>query len=196
MDIDLLEKIKISLIKNGALFNIDIYLIEDYITFDEGEQFLFCVSSMESFYLFLVLSEQIGFISNKDKMKLFKSAYSCSDNIFYQCTLYDNNFDIRNLFIDNQKCRRYLMTSYEKKVYRSLPDQITIYRGMSSVEIDSGNYGISWTLDKKIAQFFTNYYRNGLKDGLVVEKSVLKKDIIAYFSDRKEKEIIYLQESK
>ena len=53
------------------------------------------------------------------------------------------------------------MTKQELKIYNSLPENITIYRGMTTEELESGDFGISWTLSKECDGFFAfKYGRN------------------------------------
>jgi hypothetical protein len=85
------------------------------------------------------------------------------------------------------------MTPYEQSVCKKLPDTVKIYRGMNIHEHKGGNYGISWTLSEKRADFFAHYFRNGNKESIIVSIDVPKDKIIAYSSSRKEKEILYVE---
>ena len=49
--------------------------------------------------------------------------------------------------------------------------------------------GISYTLDKKRAEWFSKRFR---KDGTVVQKVVRKKRIVAYLDGRNEQEVVVL----
>jgi hypothetical protein len=99
--------------------------------------------------------------------------------------------------------RELLMTQKERNFLAKLPNTITIYRGCSKNEGNSEKYRFSWTLDKKVAEFFAYKYLNPVIDGkhvrpiedyTVVEKTIDKSQAIAYFNGRKESEIIYIQE--
>jgi hypothetical protein len=46
---------------------------------------------------------------------------------------------------------------------------------------------LSWTLDKNQAKWFANRFE---KDGVVLEKRISKKNIVAYFNGRNEEEVI------
>lgn len=89
-----------------------------------------------------------------------------------------------------------LMNEDQKKFYHLLPETVTIYRGMTEKERRSGDYGISWTLDKAMASFFAfKYIRNyafANEPKCVLELSVPKTRIIAYWNERREQEIIYI----
>jgi hypothetical protein len=92
--------------------------------------------------------------------------------------------------------KHFLMNENERRFLNDLPEQVTIYRGCSQAEIKSNKLRFSWTLDRKIAQFFANEYRNGVNDKKtskyeVIERAINKNEIIAYFGDREESEILY-----
>lgn len=117
-------------------------------------------------------------------------AYTCSDN------LYALKDEVKAAFSAKRKYRESLMEDKELKIWRNLPEHITIYRGMTLEEKESGDYGVSWTLSKKTAEFFAyKYQRNRSTNHLprTVHKLIVKKnDVVAYFGERNEKEIIYL----
>lgn len=134
------------------------------------------------------------FLSIRDKLhgKLYwyglRSAYQQSDNLF------DNPF-VRSAFAEDEPGREYLMNAREKRYLSSRPDHITIYRGMTVAEYETGSFGISWTLNEKVAKNFIQSTRNFATNHLpktVHQISISKDSIVAYFSGRKEYEIIYL----
>ena len=47
--------------------------------------------------------------------------------------------------------------------------------------------GLSWTLSKEVAEWFASRFEN---DGEIIEKTVHKTEVIAYFNDRDEEEIV------
>ena len=104
--------------------------------------------------------------------------------------------EIKQLFQVKRPNKESLMTDEELKLLSKLPDNITIYRGMSIVEKKSEIYGISWSLDEQVAKKFAetfphNYDTKGLE--MAVEKKIInKKDVVAYFTGRNESEIIYI----
>ena len=158
--------------------------------------------SHSRFGWFLWLLNNGIFNKVSDEQKTFIEAYKTSDNIHLQIKKY-----LECEEVDDESPINYLkmylkhlsscginnfMSSYERRYYKRLPEKITIYRGISVSEYESGNYGISWTLSKKKADFFSTYKRNGVEKGITVKKYVRKKDIIAYISSRNEKEILYI----
>ncbi len=114
-------------------------------------------------------------------------AYKSSDNLFQYSGL------VRAAFESN---RDYLMNESEKLFLENLPEEIRIYRAMTIKESKSRHFGVSWTLSKDVAEFFRDKYmrnhatRNEPK--IIIEKVVSKENIIAYFNEREEQEIIYL----
>lgn len=81
--------------------------------------------------------------------------------------------------------KSYLMNKGEQKKFNALPEEVTIYRGVSKPEC---KYGFSWTIDKRIALWFSNRCEN--QESYVYKCIVNKKDIICYFEIRNEKEVI------
>lgn len=97
------------------------------------------------------------------------------------------------LFSSERPQREKLMNKEEIKLFRKMPKEITIYRGGSKTELKTKMYGVSWTLDKKIAEKFADIKSiRDKKEMVVIEKTISKKDVIAYFTSRQEEEIIYL----
>lgn len=100
----------------------------------------------------------------------------------------------RLFFSSSKPHREFLMNADEQTFLNSLPRRIRIYRGMSTQERDSGEFGISWSLSEERAKFFANdYLRHAVKYEKVVHSiEVRQEDIIAYFNGRQEQEIIYI----
>ena len=85
------------------------------------------------------------------------------------------------------------MSEEERQFLAQLPESITIYRGGSLAEHKSKKYGISWSLGKKIAEQFADVkVIIDKKEMMVIEKQINKADVIAYFNERQEEEIIYI----
>lgn len=77
-------------------------------------------------------------------------------------------------------------------VWKSLPSIVTVYRGCDYEEVEELGcpQGISYTLDKKIAEFFAYRYNN--EDGCVIEATVPKDAIKCYYNGRNEREVIII----
>lgn len=119
-----------------------------------------------------------------------RNAYDMSDNLFHINCL------VKGSFAKDEPERQTLMIVKERKYLQGLSEQITIYRGMTEAEFKSGNFGISWTLRKETAEFFAfTYWRNRATNHLkkVVHELVINKsEVIAFFNERQEFEIIYI----
>ena len=119
-----------------------------------------------------------------------REAYTMSDNLF------NYRFDLRAAFMSEEENRDSLMSKKEQMVLNTLPEKIKIYRGVTTDEIDSKSFGLSWSLKREVAEFFAFKYRRNYDTSsslkTVIEIEVDKNEIIAYFQDREEEEIIYL----
>ena len=100
---------------------------------------------------------------------------------------------LKALFTHDGKGRENLMNEEEKEFFKTLPDQVSIFRAMSLKEFESGEFRFSWSMDKKISEKFKKRNKMLYKEEHVVHSlQVSKKDILAFLDSRKEKEIIYL----
>lgn len=79
-----------------------------------------------------------------------------------------------------------LMGEKERSFYHSLPEQVTVYRGVTSYN-KSKKEALSWTVDKNMAKWFANRFDTGT--GEVWTLTVPKERILCAFSGR-EKELI------
>lgn len=98
---------------------------------------------------------------------------------------------LASLFLTNRSGRENINTPEENEFLNTLPNPVTIYRGCYPEEIKTMKYGISWTLNPKVAEFFANRIIKK-KKGEVVKLDVPKQNILGYFSDRGEEEIIFI----
>jgi len=120
------------------------------------------------------------------------------DNLGYVYTIQDyeyNNYDLyKELFSSTRACKDKLMSPEDFNFFTSLPDQITIYRGGGIREPEKG-YGISWTLNIEIAEKFVRIKKHLSAEQMVVHKLVIQKSkATAYLNNRKEEEIIYIND--
>ena len=92
------------------------------------------------------------------------------------------------LFTRKYSDRRKIMTGKERRVFNNLPkNDINIYRGYYG---DEHQDGISWTLSYDKASWFAKRFAGESNKPLVAEAVCDKEDILAYFDNRKEEEII------
>ena len=102
---------------------------------------------------------------------------------------WQNYQEWKDLMGSDRLSRNYLMDEEEFNTLLALPDVVTIYRGCQK---GINEHGLSWTLDKSIAQWFsTRLERDG--EPIVLERTVPKSDIIAVFTGRGESEVIFLE---
>lgn len=83
----------------------------------------------------------------------------------------------------------YLMSDEELHVLDSLPMTVQVYRGVSRVHPDGEDSRLSWSLDKGVARKFAKRFSNK-GDGFIYTGYVDKRDILAYFDSRDEKEVV------
>ena len=177
--------------------------IEDIIISDNNEgwmiqELLMLSDSYSRFINFYRYVERRGFGSDLnpcDYWNYLGQAYNGSDNT------YEYTEKVKDLFGKPFPHKDSLMDNTERGVLQELSDPVKIHRGMTVQESIEGErdpkrYGISWTLKEETAVFFAQkYIRNHATAGMkktVVTKMVPKKDIIAYFRDRDEQEVIYM----
>ena len=81
---------------------------------------------------------------------------------------------------------RYLMDTEEQLQLAGLPDPVTIYRGVTSVN-RSRVRAMSWTLNLETAEWFAHRFG---ENGSVYEAQIQKAHILALFNGRNEAEIV------
>ncbi len=83
--------------------------------------------------------------------------------------------------------KKSLMNEEELLVYESLPEEVTVYRGVTSYNRKKEK-ALSWTLDYEKAVWFANRFSTGT--GEVWTMTVPKKRILCYFDGCNEQEAI------
>lgn len=96
---------------------------------------------------------------------------------------------LREIFDDVSKP---LLDIISKDEIHYLPEEFTIYRGIRGKYINQTDIGFSWSLRRNIAKNFAT--GDNQCNGFVCEGKAYRKDIIAYFDFREEKEIVILPE--
>lgn len=154
---------------------------------EEASNLLLMCSSFDRFKTFLEIKD---LLNDKDYWKILSNAYTGSDN------LYHLKEEVKESFLEDRPYQEYLMNDEDFKVYKSLPERLIIYRGMTIEELESNDFGVSWTLSKERAEFFASTYgRNFSTDNKpkrIHQIEVSKDEILAYFGDRNEQEVIYI----
>lgn len=81
-----------------------------------------------------------------------------------------------------------LMNAKELEYYNALPEKITVYRGVSVGRADKE--GLSWTDKLDVAKWFAHRFDRGGKEGHILQGQVAKKDVLAYYNNRNEDELV------
>jgi hypothetical protein len=123
------------------------------------------------------------YLENKEYWELLHSIWIDSENI------YQNKKDWKKLLTSNRKHKECFMDKKDRIFFKSLPDEIVVYRGYIRGE---NLKGFSYTLSKDVALFFSNRFKTG--KGNIVEKVVKTRDVFAYLGGRNEEEVIILVE--
>jgi len=159
-------------------------IIHDRIMRDQKGELVRTVENMEKLFFSIERSHYVTYLAQYFRFivhncfKVFGEIWIDSEGIHNNLYVWKRCFK----YIKDNKI--IIMDDEDKKIYDNLPDEVTIYRG--SVYED----GISWTLSKEKAEWFRDRFDE--KDSKVFEKTIQKKDIIAYFNGRDEQEIIFL----
>ena len=93
---------------------------------------------------------------------------------------FDKNVSLNELVRWFKKCdKNKLMNKEELSYLDSLPDEVSVYRGIGG---NGSNKGLSWTDNYDLAVWFAKRWNT--KNGYVIKGKVKKADILAYFSGR------------
>lgn len=140
-------------------------------------QIAFCVSKP---YRMLYLSLAFPYLTKKERSEIMHEVWISVENI-------NNNVNVSQMEILKmlRRCNsKHLMGQENYEVYEKLPDTFTVYRGLQE---NAQEDGLSWTLSKDVAEWFANRFDN---EGKIIEKVIHKSEVIAYFNDRDEEEIV------
>lgn len=122
-------------------------------------------------------------LSPKDFAKYLAIAWVSSEN-----PNDDKNVPIRTLVSWFRNVdKRVLMQPDDYKYYQNLPDEVTLYRGVSP---GRKKYGLSWTDDVKTAKWFKQRFEEDGNKGELLTATVPKEYCLCYFNTRGEKEIV------
>lgn len=151
------------------------------ITFDEIDNIIVMIGSENRMAFGLKL---LNFLKGKHYWYALRNSYDSGDD------LYEYRKRIKIAFLSKEPFRETLMEEDERKYLESLPDKLTIYRGMTLQEKEQSSFGCSWSLKKEVAEFFAfTYGRNYATQHLekvVHLLSIDKTDAIAYLGGRNE----------
>ena len=146
--------------------------------------------TLNDLYMIIRKSYRLTFIryaqddlSLEDMSKLLRHAWTSSEN---------PNDDVNvSLPMAISWFRRadksFLMDEEDYNTYQSFGDETKVYRG---VAVGRNPHGLSWTTDKSKAHWFAHRFDIEDKQGYIQSLVVKKDDILAYFSDRDESEVV------
>lgn len=124
-------------------------------------------------------------------------------NIWTGSELLSDDESLWRFILSARSSHELLLTPYNRQLlWTKLPSEVTIYRGFSVCYQD----GLSWTLSRKTAEFFAEYSADGPRRcslfgpqpdvvPQIVTGQCRSCDIIAIFSDRKEREVVIFPEN-
>lgn len=134
-------------------------------------------------YRLVFLKHCYAYLSEKDLAEMFADAWISTEN-----PNQDPDCSLAFLVRMFKRCKKeYLMTEEDYKVYQSLPETFTVYRG---VAVGRNPRGLSWTQNLDTAKWFSQRFDNDIKKGYILTATVNKKDVLAYFNSRGENEVV------
>jgi hypothetical protein len=129
-------------------------------------------------------------IPNDQKYDIFITLYERSEYGFnmFPKELIREVFSLRN----NSSDRKERMAELNKVMRVNKDGTVTVYRG-ENTESTKEQDAYSWTLDKKIADFFANRFSRGT--GKILTKKIKPEEILDYLPDRSESEVLIMPNS-
>lgn len=121
----------------------------------------------------------MDYLDDKDFGEIFRYVWTATEYPHFDINVSVAEF--KKMFKKANK--NYLMEKEEIKELETMPEEIIIYRGITS---DTYYKALSWTLDENRARWFSKRFN---KNGNVFQAKIKKKDVLAYFNNE-EKEII------
>ena len=125
------------------------------------------------------------YLNDEDYWKCLSFIYTDSKSI------YPNRDYWIKLLSSRRPQREFFLRPEDWDALKALPDTITIHRGF---ENNRAKAGISWTTDLEQAKFFAHYRTRGVKGktAYIASGVCAKKDVIGFFNNRQENEIVIL----
>jgi hypothetical protein len=153
--------------------------------YEEQGDFQQAVMTHEKPFRMQVLTEYEHRMSDAVFWKTFADAWTDSENLWQDAEMIDR------MLSSPRPHREETMTLEERRALETMPDTLTIYRGFSG----KGTLrGWSWTTDREKGEWFarrpTGPQQPAPTDPTLVEATVRKSDVIAYFAGRNESEIV------
>ena len=136
----------------------------------------------ERAFLFDAFRQYIDQFDDKSYWQILAAVWTDQEQLWQNRKLY------LQLFRSPRPQRQFLMTAAERRKLDAMPDEFPVYRGF----IGKRGKGLSWTIDQSKAEWFARRFAmlTHLGQPRLMECIVKKKDVLAYFNGRKEKEIV------
>ena len=83
--------------------------------------------------------------------------------------------------------KKALMDEEDYRVWESLPEIVTLYRGVS---VGRERYGLSWTRNRELAEWFRGRFAKVGQKGTLLSVTVPKEMCLCYFNSRGEEEVV------
>lgn len=120
-----------------------------------------------------------NFLSNEDYGNALRECWTLEENPNQDC----NVSLVESIKFFKGADKQYLMNSEDLAIFKSIPDTIKLYRGVSPGREPDG---LSYTANRGKAEWFANRFG----EGYVIEKTVPRHAVLAYFSVRDEDEYV------
>lgn len=167
--------------ENGSLFRDEIYRNEKLKKVDEAKNLFQCMYTINKANRF----DYLNFLYKQEAI----TEQECADIVYSIWTMQER---FHNCGIAKTKLIKFMKMA-NKEI--SLPDNIeqlsdddmiTVYRGVRVNDYK----GLSWTTDKLRAEWFAKRFGIDGEKGYVFVGQIKKKDIIAFFDNRNESEVV------
>lgn len=142
--------------------------------------FIWLINNKQQLPFFFKETKQ--YVNKKDFSKFLGEMWTLIESPSHAPNV--TNKQLVNYF--KQADKEYVMNQEELNLYNSLPDEITIYRGVEKNKKNSAK-ALSWTLNKDKAKWFATRYED---KGTMFTAKIKKEDVLAYFNSRKEEEVV------
>jgi hypothetical protein len=140
-----------------------------------------CIWLHERPYRAQAFGEIKGKLHHREYWELLGQVWTDSENIWQW------GDQVAEFMGSRRPGRRYLMSPAERRALAAMPEILTAYRGLTS---RGTRQGWSWTLDKAKAQWFSTRLLAAGDKPVLLEGTVRKSDVLAYFTGRSEEEIV------
>lgn len=152
---------------------------EHFKSIKDEKKFVELFSMIDKKILFYLFNKLYNEIPDNQKWDTYREAHIRAENGFDMV-----NPDILKDLLNNQYLKSKERTNNMRKL-RKYGKELTIFHGHNKGFNPKDD--ISWTLNKKTALFFANRFGN---DGEISEKKIRTSEVVDYFNNRHEQEII------